>query len=643
MAVDKWRERIHRARKHERKWRERAKKVIETYRDEQEREGSQFNILWANTETLRPALYSATPKPDIRRRYRDNEPVARIASTALERCASFLIDQEDYDGFAKSCLNDYLLPGRAVARVKYIPTFGKGEPPKISVIEEPILEATGVEVGVRYLNGEKEVEPEFDEDGPYILGEAEDELVYEEVIDEYVLWEDFAMDRARRWEDVTWVAFRSYMPKDELEESYPDADHGSIEYQTRDEDKEIDKTAQLWEIWDKRTRRVYVIADGLDDYLADDEDPLELEGFFPMPKPLYALESNGTLIPVPEYTLYQDQADELNRITYRITRLIEAIKARGAYPGSEGSKLEDLLASDELTLIPVDDWQGFAEKGGLNGMISWVPIEQFGKTLSFLFQKRSEILDTIYQITGLSDLQRGATDPRETAAAQGLKAQFGSSRLRPRQMDVAKFFRDLLRLKVEIIAERFQPDTIAMMSGLQELNEPQVLDQVMALIRDDARRMFSIDIETDSTLAADEAQDKQDVAELFTSISGLAAQIAPLMTTPNDKQIFKEMLLFATRRFKMGRNIEPLLENMGKQEEQEPQPNPEVLKAQAEIERDNQKVQGEMQLKQAEMEAEQKRKDAKVQQELELDRRAFEAEQRRKDMLANSRAVNGTS
>jgi hypothetical protein len=48
------------------------------------------------------------------------------------------------------------------------------------------------------------------------------------------------------------------------------------------------------------------------------DDPLKLEGFFPCPPPLNATIAQGSTIPVPDYVLYQDQAEELDDLTGRI-------------------------------------------------------------------------------------------------------------------------------------------------------------------------------------------------------------------------------------------------------------------------------------------------------------------------------------
>lgn len=75
------------------------------------------------------------------------------------------------------------------------------------------------------------------------------------------------------------------------------------------------KQAELWEIWHKPKRQRLWIAIGHDKVVRTDDDPLGLSGFFRVPCPLYVVKSNSSsMVPIPEFTLYEDQADELDRL-----------------------------------------------------------------------------------------------------------------------------------------------------------------------------------------------------------------------------------------------------------------------------------------------------------------------------------------
>jgi hypothetical protein len=58
---------------------------------------------------------------------------------------------------------------------------------------------------------------------------------------------------------------------------------------------------------------------------------------------------------------------------------------------------------------------------------------------STVYTQRTQVLQVIYEVTGISDIIRGGgTKASETATAQQLKAQYGSMRLRRRQDDIQK-------------------------------------------------------------------------------------------------------------------------------------------------------------------------------------------------------------
>jgi hypothetical protein len=112
------------AEKEEKKWIDQGRKIVKRYRDERPeatKNTHQFNILWSNVQTLIPTLYGRTPKADVERRFKDADPVGRLASTLLERSLEFSLDAFDFDEVMESVVEDRLLPGRGAARVLYVP------------------------------------------------------------------------------------------------------------------------------------------------------------------------------------------------------------------------------------------------------------------------------------------------------------------------------------------------------------------------------------------------------------------------------------------------------------------------------------------------------------------------------------------
>jgi hypothetical protein len=614
-----WTKEIDRASKQERSFRDRGQQVIDRYLDKRkgadhiyaEDSKTKFNILWSNTETLRPALISATPSPEVRPRYKKKDPTARIAAKIAERAVEFQIDLFNFVEYGRKVVQDYLLPGRGVTRLQYVPTFEK----KKQRVPLEMKEEMGETMFVR-SNGERVDEYDFDEEGAFVNDEVE-ELVYEEVRPVRVPWKWFRRDPdADRWEDVQWVAFGAPWSKDEGYNKWGNAflDAFKSDNNTKEEPEDREKKSEcvVWEIWCKRTRKQYFVAEGRDKPLEENDDPLGLENFFPMPEPIYAVEDNDSLVPTPEFTLWQDQADELDRLSERISKVTEAIKARGAYAGEEQHTLSNILHQDDNKLVAVDDWAAFIDKGGLDGLISWVPIEQFAKVLQMLEQQRAVKIQEIYELTGVSDILRGATDPRETAKAQQLKANYGGRRLLTKQQDVQNHFKGVYRIMVEIIVERFSKDTLRMMVGLE--NQNPLFDEAIKLLRSDAMRAFNIDVETDSTIAADEQKEKEGLAEAMQATSSYVGAIFPLVQTGAiPMPVAMGLLQDYLRKFRFGRKLDDLMEEFkqsqppnAEQEKQQQEMQAEWQKAMQEMLQNQQEFQQKMQQKQDEFQLEMK-------------------------------------
>ena len=629
-----WRMELESAQKFEKTWRKEGLAIVQRYRGNRAPNEAntymetprpkQFNILWSNTETLKSSILSATPEPVVRRRFLDKDPVGRAASEVLERCLSFLVEDTEFDDSMGSVRDDMLLPGRGIARVMYEADFDRIDVPPLT---DPM---TGLVIA------DEDGEPvypegvEVDDDGGYI-----EEIGDQRAFLEYWYWQDVLLSPARRWEDVRWVAFRHRMTRSELRERFG-SDAASIplvsdpmpgdedtDYRKDPNDQQVIKRATVWEIWDKAKKRRVWMADGAGDVLQTEDDPLGLDGFFPIPKPLLSITTTDTMVPVPEFMIYKAQADELDRVTSRISSLIEALKVRGLYAGTVKA-FEDLLSDgDENKLYPLEDWQALLDGGGLSNMIAYLPIEQIARVVAGLVSYREQLKQEIFELTGLSDLIRGSTNSNETATAQRLKGNFGVMRMTPRQRPMQEFIRDALRLLAEVVSEHFTQQNMLRMTGLdlpdaekkmqaqmaaqqaQAQQQPvpdevtQVLesptwDEVVELLRRERLREFRISVETESMVAADQEADKANITEFMkVSTDFLMASIQMAQAAPETAKLNLEIYKFAARRFKASRELESVIDDTADQiqsrvrqaMQQPPQPSPDEIKAKAEAEK----------------------------------------------------------
>jgi hypothetical protein len=560
-TVARWLEEIRIARVWLGDWHEAARKIQDRYTDEQASSGTGFNVLWPNTEILRASMYANRPKPDVRRRGNKADPAGRMAAQVIERGLEFSWDSQDpaSDGQVDAMLTDHLLAGAGCLRVRYVPTMVRRR--------EPVMRQDGDNGTALYFGPMlDEIDPESvqtDTDSGDQFTEVE-ELHFERANVEHVYYKDLLWSPARAWRDVRWVAFRHEFTHDELVEAFGAAKAAkcSLTIAGRHEVEggelpSIFKAALVWEVWDKATRTILFISPGcVDTPLAEFDDEYNLRGFFPTPGLFRSVQRTDSTLPVPEYTLYQDQAAELDDLTARIAELSEQIRVAGFYDASLENIPDVMRARNKL--IPIDNWQALVERGGIDGAISWIPIEQAVAALQVLYQQREACLNTIYQIIGLSDIARGGTDPRETAAAQQLKGQFGSLRLQPRQRALQAYLRDVMRLQAELIAEKFEPTTLIQMTGIM------LDDQAMLLLRADALRRFAVDIETDSTVAIDDQAAKQQAIEFFSALAGFAQSAAPLAEAGLiTGDAVRKMMLSGARAFRLGRELEDELEKPG--------------------------------------------------------------------------------
>ena len=332
--------------------------------------------------------------------------------------------------------------------------------------------------------------------------------------------------------------------------------------------------------------------------------------------------TNETLVPVPDFTLYQDQAGELDVLTDRIQGLINALKVRGVYDASTPELARLFTEGDNNTLIPVKNYSAFSEKGGMNGAVSLVDIRPIAEALGQAYQAMAQVKQQIYDITGISDIIRGASVASETATAQQIKGQYATLRLKTFQDDVAKFASAILKIKAQIICQHFQPETIVKIGGAAQMSptDQQMIPQAIELLKNNPMRTFRVEVLADSMLLADEAQEKSDRVEFLQATSSFiekavqGAQAAPQLTP-----LLMDLLKFGVTGFRVGRSLEGEFDALADQQKEDakqkqqnpqpPQPNPEAIKAQAEA----QKSQTEAQMAQAKMQQEAQLEQVKLQ------------------------------
>jgi len=559
-----------------------------------------LNLFNSNIKTMSSMLYGKLPKIEAdRRNASQNDDVGRVAAETMERMLKLDLAEngKEYDATFRAVLQDRLLPGLGCARVRY------------EVETEP-------DISLATENGER-----VDDDT-----EQPQKLKTERAPIDYYHWSDVLWGWARTFSQVPWISFRSYLTKDEVEAQIGEWAAENVKKKkkkaTISDDDTNDKDdnsewmkAEIWEIWDKERRKVVWVSVGVPKVLDTKEDPLQLTGFFPCPPFFLANATTQLYRPTADYHLAQDLYNEIDILQTRIAIITEACKVIGVYDAScEGIK-RVFKEGVENDLIPVDNWALFAEKGGIQGQIDWVPIVEIASVLDKLRSLRDETIGLLQQITGMADVMRGELDNQYEGVGQTQqKAKFGSIRVQALQEEFAVFVSDLMQLKAEIIARHFSPETIIQQSNMEFSPDIDILPQAVQLIKQPEKARIRIFIRSETLAMLDYAQLREERAAYLNGLSTFLQSATPLIQQDKRSLPFLlEMLKWAMAGFKgsseiegvLDRAIETMQQPEQQQEEQEPDP-------------EQQRMQGQLQLEQMRIEGKQKKLQQKHMQDSEL-------------------------
>ena len=564
--AQRWSAEIEASKKELEKFQEKADKITRRYldkRDDWQEEQSRVNLFWSTTKVLLSLLYARPPRASVARSFLDaDDDQARVAGQIMQRLLNRSFDDNvsDWDATVRQGIEDWLVVGMGQLWERY----------EVETVVE-------------------EIPAQFD---PLTGEEIAPASTYERIVNEdapcdYVYWKDFFWSPARTWPEVRWVARRVYMTKDQLVKRFGE-EIAKIVPTSSTKPKDINdgqpgfdvwSKAEVYEIWCKENKRVYWLAKGCEVILDYKDDPLGLDKFFPCPKPLIANVTSSNFMPRADYVFAEDQFNELDEINTRITWLTRAAKVVGVYDKSADGIQRMFNQAAENQLIPVDNWAMFSESGGIKGKVDWVPIDQVVNAIERLRQYRQDKTVQIYEVLGISDVMRGSSRASETATAQQIKAQFGSTRIQLMQFYIAEWITEALRIKAEIIAKHFQPETILQRSNILRTPDGQYAQPAIQLIKDEQLAEYRISIEADSMAAMDWAAERDAAVQFMQGLGAFISQVSPMaQAVPGAAPYLLRLLQWSVSKFRVSGEIEGILDQAIAQMQnaglQPPQPSP---------------------------------------------------------------------
>lgn len=549
----------------------------------------EYDLFWASTEILKPAIYSRPPKPAVATMFSDRRKLQTTTAELLERVTTSAFDRTGIDEVMICVRDDLALANRGQMWATY----------------ESDEKGGGQRVCIEHL----------------------DRL-------------DFLHEPARKWAEVGWVARRAWMTRKEMRkrffkhsgDAYQEAALGVRREEKRNGSDDGSRKAGVWEVWHKNDGKVYWVAEGCPVMLDEGRPHLDLSGFFPCPRPAYGTIRRRSLVPVPDYQRYSVHFNKINKLTSRIYLLLDQIKLKVLIPagGDIANAIEVAMTSDDDSIVIPVPAAALMNGAGAGNYVQHIPIKEAAEAAQILIATRSQIFEDFYQLSGISDIMRGATDAEETLGAQQLKSQYGSVRVRDKVEELQRIARDVSKIAAEIASEKFSSKTLldmaqmqiptkreiekqikgiedaaeneldalskqakamadqARQSGqqvdpqqaqqqfqqaqqqivqkyapqLQQASDTVPIEDIMELLRDDRSRGFAFEIATDSTILTDEMQEKASRNEFlgaFTNASTALMGIAAMGEA--GAALAGGMLKFAVAPYRVGRELNGLIDD----------------------------------------------------------------------------------
>lgn len=537
----RWATELSASKKWLKKFTERGERCEQAYMDDvagSRGKSSRVNLFWSNVQVTLAAIYGRLPKATVDRKYRDfSDDVARVAGMMLERLlnADLEVEHDNTNPAMRDAVQDRFVAGLGQVWCRY----------DVQTEEIP-GQQPGTPIGERILD--------------------------EQCVVEYVLWSDFRYAPCRNWKECRWVARAVYMDEDHLKERFhlSDEQASMVPMSNRSfgdtNPEDVFKAtpfsqARIWEVWDKEHNQCIWYCEGCPFVLDYDDDILQLDNFFPCPQPVVATCLTKAFLPKADWVMAKDLYEELNEVNDKLRMLEKAVKAVGVYDKNATSVKKLLSEGVENEMLPVENWSAFVEKGGLKGVVDWMPVEAYVNAITQLTQRKQVLQRDLYELLGISDIMRGASVASETATAQQLKVQYGGARLAKLQADVARFVGEVMRIRAEIICNHFQPETIIKRSLIEKTPDAPLAQPAVQLLKDQRLAQYAIKVDAASMAAPDWDQEKQIRTEFMGAVSNYVMAAAPMVQNDPKTGIFLlKLLQWGCAGFKGSESIEGVID-----------------------------------------------------------------------------------
>jgi hypothetical protein len=519
-------------------------------------------LYWSVVGVEHAGVYSNQPVPEVRPRNEQDNPVYTAVATTIQRGLNYAVEHPSFDSSMHRCIDDFLAMGLGVPRVKVDSIITETTyPSPIFAEQQTPMGPQQVQVGTRE--------------------ETNKEVGDQTIRWEYVPWARFGWEPCTEWKMCSWIYFRHRMTMLQIKKRFGRTIKASKD--TKDQNGRQDewkqRTYDIYEVWDKSNKKVLFIAKGEHEPIEEIDDPLALVDFWPIPQAMMTNIPSEELVPQPDYDYIKAYDAELNRLQERRMSLLEQIKASGAYDqGME--ELNDILDLNDGEMKPIMNMMSRMQAaGGADNFIWMLPLSEKLEALRTVTEQMQVVKAQVDEILGISDIVRGVTQASETAKAQEIKGRWVGVRLTRKRETVIYTVKSMMKIMAQLLASHITPENLSRMTQME------ITEEMQQVLSDDMMMEFVIDIETDSTIAKDEFQEKETFQEMLNGVAQFSQSVLPMVQANQMPATVSSAILQAALRpyAKYDRSLEEALGKLPQTTEQLKGLNEQLQKGQTDL------------------------------------------------------------
>jgi len=544
-----------------------------------------YPAYYSAVNNLEPAFYSRTPELVTDTRFDIQDPVAVTMSLITERLGVYLMENSHFDDVMSMSVSDFIHGAKATNQIVYyanVDETGMADPLSQKICMAPAC--------------------------------------YDEILHS---------PNAKISSDITEMAYYFCYSKEEAESKGFDMEALKSYSWKSSPNQSVDQLAKRgrpvstgekyidgYEIYCKDNKTVYWVSEGLPGRFLKPPaiDPYGFRNFFPSPPFIIQGKPPKNMFPTPAWIQLRPVALQLHQMYQRIFGLIDAVRRRAIVDGNE--EVVALLNAGDQEFISATSLKSIVEKGGLQNMIWYLPVQELVNAINELNQQEQIFIANFDKWAGVPDIVQGLSDPIETLGAQEIKAGASHDRFKNAKKKVQQLARDSIEMMIDLAYKVFDDNKIAEIVGYQYMQpkDQQQFPQALELLRNDEARLVRIGIDTDSMTFVDKGLQTQRLNAAVTTVTqGLKQAAEMLQTSPDFALVGLQAVLLSLNQSEVGKKfmapatkaIQDLIaqaEAAKQQPPPPPPPDPAMIRIEADKEMFYTKMNAELPMKQQQME-----------------------------------------